>query len=80
MPGPPRKRYLGPEQRLALQLLDDTPFGATEATMFANGFTRKVLASLIRAGLATVQREKAGGQLIGPVRITAAGRRAIGGY
>jgi hypothetical protein len=80
MPVPPRKRYLGPEQRLALQLLAGTPFGATEAAMFLHGFTRKTLASLIRAGFVTVEREKAGGQLVGRVRITEAGRRALEGY
>jgi hypothetical protein len=74
-----RKRYLGPEQRLALQLLAGIPFGATEAAMSANGFARKTLARLIRAGLATIQREKAGGQLVGRVRITEAGRRALEG-
>jgi hypothetical protein len=56
------------------------PFGATEATMSASGFARKTLASLIRAGLATVQHEKAGGQIVGRVRITEAGRRALEGY
>jgi hypothetical protein len=79
MPVPRRKRPIGPEQRRALQLLAGTPFGATEAAMFLHGFTRKTLASLIRAGLATVQHEKAGGQLVGRVRITEAGRRAIEG-
>jgi hypothetical protein len=76
----PRKRPLGPQQRRALQLLAGTPFGATEATMFVHGFTRRALARLIRAGLATAEREKAGGQLVGRVRITEAGRRALEGY
>jgi hypothetical protein len=81
MPAPPRKRLLGAQQRLALQLLAGIPFGATEATMFANGITRKTLVSLIRAGLATTQREiKAGGQTVGRVRVTEAGRRALKGY
>jgi hypothetical protein len=56
------------------------PFGATEAAMSLHGFTRPILVRLIRAGLATVQREKAGGQLVDRVRITDAGRRAIEGY
>jgi hypothetical protein len=77
MAAPPRKRLLGPEQRRALLLLAGIPFGATEAAMFLHGFTRRVLASLIHAELATVQREKAGGQLVGRVRITEAGRRAL---
>jgi hypothetical protein len=79
MPAPPRKRHLGAQQRLALQLLAGTPFGATEATMFVNGFTRQMLARLISAGLATTRREvnKAGGQTVGRVRITEAGRQAL---
>jgi hypothetical protein len=50
------------------------------ATIFANGVRRKTLVSLIRAGFVTTQREvKAGGQLVGRVRITEAGRRALEG-
>jgi hypothetical protein len=78
MPAIPQKRHLGAQQRRALRLLAGTPFGAAEATMFVNGFTRKILVGLMRAGLVTTQREiKAGGQTIGRVRITEAGRRAI---
>jgi hypothetical protein len=73
----PRKRYRGAEQLRALQFLAGTPFGATEAAMFLHGFTRRVLTRLIHAGLATVEREKAGGQLVGRVRITEAGRRSL---
>jgi hypothetical protein len=54
---PPRKYRLGARQRLAVQLLADSPFGATETAMFVNGFTRKMLVHLIRAGLATTERE-----------------------
>jgi hypothetical protein len=66
----------------ALQLLVSSPFGASEAMMFANGFTRKTLVPLIRAGLATTQRENpiARGQSLGRVRITDAGRRALEDY
>jgi hypothetical protein len=80
MPAPPRKRLLGPQQRRALLFLAGIPFGATDATMSTNGFTRRMLAGLIRAGLVTVRREKAGGQLVGRVRITEAGRRVLEGY
>jgi hypothetical protein len=76
MPAPPRKRPLGPQQRRALQLLASIPF-ATDAPISANGITRETLARLIRAGLAIAQREKAGGQLVGRVRITDAGRQAL---
>jgi hypothetical protein len=67
MPAPPRKYRLGAQQRRALQLLAGTPFGATEATMSANGFTRKTFVPLIRAGLATTQRQnvKAGSRSLG---------------
>jgi hypothetical protein len=81
MRAPPRKRLLGAEQRLALKLLADTPFGASAAAMFLNGFNRQMLVRLIRAGLVTTQRDvKATGQTIGRVRITEAGRRALQGY
>jgi hypothetical protein len=80
MPAPPPKRYLGPEQLRALRLLAGIPFGATDAAISANGITRKTLAGLIRAGLATAQRKiKDGGQTVGRVRITEAGRRALEG-
>jgi hypothetical protein len=81
MPAPPRKRHLGAEQRRALQLLASSPFGASGVMMFANGFARQMLARLIRTGLATTQREKpnASSQSFGRVRITDAGRRALGG-
>jgi hypothetical protein len=79
MPVPPRKRYLGPEQRRALLLLAGIPF-ATDAAISANGITRETLARLIRAGLATVEREVKAGRTVGRVRITEAGRRALEGY
>jgi hypothetical protein len=57
--------------------------GVTEALMLAHWFTLTVLAGLVRAGLATVQREvgKAGGPTIKieRYRITDAGRRALEG-
>jgi hypothetical protein len=79
MPAPPRKRLLGVHQRRALRLLASSPFGASEAMMFTNGFTRRMLARLVRIGLATRQRENtdASSQSLGRVRITEAGRRAL---
>jgi hypothetical protein len=77
MPGRSRKRHLGSEQRRALLLLAGIPFGATDAAISANGITRQTLVSLIRAGLATTEREiKASGQTIGRIRITEAGPSA----
>jgi hypothetical protein len=52
-----RKRRLGGEQSRALRLLAFSPFGATEAVMHIHGFTRQMLAKLVRARLATVESE-----------------------
>jgi hypothetical protein len=79
--GASSKISLGAQQRLALQFLAGSPFGATEAAMFVNGFKRQTLLRLIRAGLATTRRDiEAGGQTVGRMRITEAGRRALEGY
>ena len=77
-----RKRRLGPEQRRALELLAGGPHGATEEMLIhGHGFSRRMLASLVRAGLAIVERRviMAGDSLVevGKARITAAGRRAL---
>ena len=79
---PPRKRRLSSEQRRALGLLASNPHGATEELLaYGHGFTRRMLARLVRAGLATVQRRVivAGDTLVevSKVMITDAGRRAI---
>jgi hypothetical protein len=71
----PRKRRLGGEQRRALRLLACSPFGATEAILHVHGFTRKILAKLISAGLATGQSETGKEIAVGLIRITDAGRR-----
>jgi hypothetical protein len=56
--------------------------GCAEAVMLAHGFTIAQLVELVRAGLATAtaQRVRAGGQLleVATLRITEAGRRAVG--
>jgi hypothetical protein len=80
MPRLPRNRHLSAEQRRALQLLADIPFGVTETAMSVNGFARQTIARLVRAGLATTERENLkAGQSIGRLRITEAGRRALEG-
>jgi hypothetical protein len=67
-------------QRAALLLLASIPFGATDAAISANGISRLTLARLIRAGLATAQREiKTEGKLSVRVRITEAGPRVLEG-
>ena len=76
------KRRLSPERRRALELLAGSPHGATEELlMYGHGFSWRMLAGLIRAELATVQRRviMAGDTPVevGKVMITAAGRQAI---
>lgn len=82
MASPPRKRRLSSEQRRALELLAGNPHGATEELLaYGHGFTRRMLARLVRAGLATVQRRVivAGDTPVevGKVMITDAGRVAL---
>jgi len=83
MAAPPPKRLLNPQQRRALQLLASSPYGATDTLMLARGITRRTLAGLVRAELATARHEivKAGDKTVdvGRVRITAAGRWAVEG-
>jgi hypothetical protein len=50
MPALPRKRHLGTQQCRAVPSLAGTAFGATEATAFVDGFTRRTLGRLIGAG------------------------------
>jgi hypothetical protein len=75
------KSRLTPKARWALELLAVDRRGLTETLLRTYGFTLRMLAGLIRAGLATAQRQtvKAGGQAIKVIRIriTEAGRRAI---
>jgi hypothetical protein len=83
MATPPRKRTLSAAQRRALKLLASSPHGANEELLIhGHGFTRRMLAGLIRGELATVQREviKAGGKAIEVIRfrITPTGRQALG--
>jgi hypothetical protein len=65
-----------------LELLAGSPHGATEELLiYGHGFSRRMLAGLLTAGLTTVQRRviMAGDTPVevGKVMITAAGRRAI---
>jgi len=82
MASPSRKRRLSPEQRRALELLTSSPHGTTEELLvFSHGFSRRMLAGLIRAELATVRRRVIVAGVtpveVGKVMITASGRRAI---
>jgi len=83
MPQPRRRRHgPQPDRRRALELLAGCPDGCTDALMFANGFTAEQLLDLVHAGLATARatRMVAGERTIevARVRITEAGRRALG--
>src|SRR6266404_2537302 len=67
-----------------LELLASSRHGANEELLtLGHGFSRRMLAALLRSGLAAAQREvvKAGGKPVevGWIRITAAGRQAIEG-
>jgi hypothetical protein len=81
---PRRKRRLSPEERHALELLATSPNGTTaDLLMQSHGFTRRMLAGLVNAGLAAARRQmiKAGARAIEVNRITITdlGLRAIEG-
>ena len=65
----------------ALTFLAESANGYTEAVMLAHGFTLRLIANLVCAGLATARAEHmhSGGRAIEltRIRITAAGRRAL---
>jgi hypothetical protein len=75
MPTPKQQR------RRALELLEASIDGCTEAIMLAYGFKTEFLVELVDAGLATasIERMVAGGRRIEVtrMRITGAGRRAL---
>jgi hypothetical protein len=81
MASPSRKRRLGAEAHRALALLAGSPDGVNGALLLAHGFSRRLLASLVRVSLATWHRKtvRVGGRTIdvGYMMITAAGRREI---
>jgi hypothetical protein len=80
-PKPNRKRALSADRRRALELLVDFPNGCHEGFMLAHGFTPKLLADLIGAGLATATTERVapGNRPIEVTRmqITYAGRQRL---
>ena len=69
------------QRRRALELLEASIDGCTEAIMLAYGFKTALLVELINAGFATtsIERMVAGGRRVEVtrMRITAAGRRAL---
>ena len=81
MPTPSRKRRTNTTRRRALELLDASREGCTEAVMLAHGFTVDMLIELVTARLSTAQTERmvAGGRRVEVIRfrITEAGRQAL---
>jgi hypothetical protein len=82
MTAPPQKPRLSAEQRRALEMLDMSQGGCTRPVWAAHGFTLALLVGLVTGGLADVQAETVTAsdrtmQFV-RVRITAAGRRALG--
>jgi hypothetical protein len=78
---PPRKAHLSQNARHALQLLTIDPRGLAEPLLLTYGFSHKMLAGLVRSGLATAQRQtvRVSGQPVEVtrVRITEAGTQAL---
>jgi hypothetical protein len=68
------------EQRAALQMLAASARGYSLSTMATHGFAPEMLHDLVRAGCATAHRSafSPGALKIVMLRITAAGRKAIG--
>jgi hypothetical protein len=50
-------RGMSGEQRRALDMLAGSPHGSTEGTLRAHGFTVRLLAGIVRAGLAVAGAE-----------------------
>jgi hypothetical protein len=82
MPSRNRNRSPPATRRRALELLAGSADGMTEAMLVAHGFTVEQMVELIRTGLATATtgRVMAGARplKVARVRITEAGRRALG--
>src|SRR5262249_24268815 len=84
-PEPSQPAGLNTKQRQALELIAKGPHGATEQLLvLGHRFDSNMIADLVRTGLAAAQHQTAnvgGGKAIEVVRmrITDAGRKAIGG-
>ncbi len=76
-----RNARLTPKARRALELLAVDQRGLTETLLRTYGFTRGLLAGLVRTGFATAQHQtvKAGGKTteVVRIRITDAGQDAL---
>jgi hypothetical protein len=67
-------------QRAVLRMLAKSPRGYALSTVMARGFTFEMLQELVRAGLASTNRDAVGTakSKVPHLRITDAGRKAIG--
>jgi hypothetical protein len=78
---PSRKGHLSHNARHALELLTVDPRGLAEPLLLTYGFSHKMLAGLVRSGLATTQRQtvRVSGQPVEVtrVRITETGTEAL---
>jgi hypothetical protein len=73
-----KQTCLDDERRRALAVLAANPDGCTRTVMLAHGFSLALLNRLFRSGLATMEREERGGDMIEIVlKTTEAGRQAL---
>jgi hypothetical protein len=75
-----RRQRLGSEQRRALAMLAEAPFGYTRPALRINRFKMKTLTGLVRDGLASAELETMkvrDTKVVIRFRITDAGRRAL---
>ena len=74
-----KQTIVGGEHIRALAILAENPNGCTRAIILARGFSLTLIASLIRAELATdlVPKQRSGRGLVARVRITDAGRGVL---
>ena len=79
MPTPSRKRRANTTRRRALELLDASREGCTEAVMLAHGFTVEMLIELVTLATAQTERMVVGGRRVEVIRfrITEVGRQAL---
>jgi hypothetical protein len=73
-----KQTLLDDERRRALAVLAANPDGCTSTVMLAHGFSLALLNRLFRSGLATMEREERGDDMIEIVlKTTEAGRQAL---
>ena len=78
-PADSRRMSITEMQHAALRFIAAAPRVVSLSTMMARGFAFEMLQGLVRAGLASTQRDviNAGRERVAYLRITGAGRKAI---